>query len=369
MANLGYLQLTRECKQHCRFCSNPPSGVDLVEDELRAMIDDLVARAYDGVILTGGEPTIAPLLVPAIRYARERGLFVRMISNGQRLAELAFLRELVDAGLTHVHLSLHSSRFEVHDFLTQTPGSAALLTTALGHVGRLAAEGRAITSDINTVINAFNSDHLDETVRWITTNHPHVRHFVWNNMDPNLNRAERNPDVIPRLAEMEVSLRRAMEHLHATGRSFRAERVPLCYMPTFAWASTETRKIVKEEERCIRFLDRKGFVLQRQFLHGKAPACDACALDPVCAGLYSMGYHYDPAELFPLSGDPVTVMRDVLRREPEPELVERVLARRGMRSDEQPDDHGMRRPGGATIEPPTGPAASAAVVHPRARHG
>ena len=361
MANLGYLQLTRECRQHCRFCSNPPSGVELGEAEMEASLDDLVARRYDGVILTGGEPTIAPLLLPAIAGARRRGLFVRMITNGQRLAELGFLRSLVDAGLSHVHLSLHSARPGVHDFLTQSPGAFDLIDAALGHVGALAAAGHPITADINTVINAYNADHLDETVRHVIERHPHVRHFVWNNMDPNLNRAERNPDVIPRLAEMELSLRRAMELLHQSGRSFRAERVPLCHMPAFAWASTETRKIVKEEERCIRFLDRKGFVLQKQFLHGKAAACDACALDPVCAGLYSMGYHYDPAELFPVAGDPVAVMRAVLRREPEPELVARVLARRGLRSDEQPDDHGLRREGGGSVAPPS---PSARVVHP-----
>ncbi len=344
MANLGYLQLTRECKQACRFCSNPPSGVDLTEEEMHGLIDDLVGRGYDGVILTGGEPTIAPLLLPAVHYAKSRGLFIRMITNGHRIAEREFLRELVEAGLTHVHLSLHSSRAIVHDFLTQTPGSHGHIDSALAHVAAL-----GITADINTVINAFNSDHLDETVRWVVSHHPHVRHFVWNNMDPNMNRAERNPDVIPRLGEFELSLRSAMRFLSSTGRSFRAERVPLCFMAEFPEASTETRKIVKEEERCIRFLDRKGFVLQKQFLHGKAAACDRCAMDAVCAGLYSMNYHYDPAELFPLLGDPVAVMRAVLRRDPEPELVERVLARRGLRSDEQPDDHGQRLAGGGTV--------------------
>jgi MoaA/NifB/PqqE/SkfB family radical SAM enzyme len=357
MANLGYLQLTRECKQACRFCSNPPSGVSLAEAEMRASIDDLVARGYDGIILTGGEPTIAPLLLPAVQYANENGLFIRMITNGQRISELEFLRELVENGLTHVHLSLHSGREAVHDFLTQTPGSHAHIDRALGHVATL-----GITADINTVINAYNSDHLDETVRWVVNRHPHVRHFVWNNMDPNMNRAERNPDVIPRLGEFELSLRRAMRFLTQTGRTFRAERVPLCFMPEYAESSTETRKIVKEEERCIRFLDRKGFVLQKQFLHGKAAACDACALDPVCAGLYSMGYHYDPAELFPVAGDPEAVIRAVLRREPEPALVARILARRGQRSDEQPDDHGLRAEGGGTVSTPEA-RESARVVH------
>ena len=344
MANLGYLQLTRECKQFCRFCSNPPSGVDLAEEEMRRSLDDLVARGYDGVILTGGEPTIAPLLLPAIRYAAGRGLHVRMISNGQRLAERAFIAELVEAGLRHVHLSFHSCRPEVHDYLTQAPGAWALIVAAMRNCAEL-----GVQNDINTVINAANSDHLHETVMWICDTFPHIRHFVWNNMDPNMNRAERNPDVIPRLREFEVSLRLAMTWLERAGRSFRVERVPLCYMQGFEHCSTETRKIVKEEERCIRFLDRKGFVLQRQFLHGKAAVCDACSLDPICAGLYSMGYHYDPAELFPVWRDMAAVMERVLRRPPAPELVARIEARRGMRSDEQPDDHGLRLEGGGTI--------------------
>jgi len=44
----------------------------------------------------------------------------------------------------------HSSRREVHDFLTQTPGAWDKITAALTNVGKLQAEGLAITSDINT---------------------------------------------------------------------------------------------------------------------------------------------------------------------------------------------------------------------------
>src|SRR5262249_27029577 len=114
MANLGYLQLTRNCLQHCRFCSNPPTGVELTEPEMCAMVDELVDMGYDGVTLAGGEPTLSPLLPAALRYARERGLFSRMITNGQRLADADFFRECVDNGLTHIHVSLHSYRREVH---------------------------------------------------------------------------------------------------------------------------------------------------------------------------------------------------------------------------------------------------------------
>src|SRR5204862_477636 len=186
-----------------------------------------------------------------------------------------------------------------------------------------------ITSDINCVINVWNCDHLHENVRWICENFPVIRHFVWNNMDPDGNRAEENPDCIPRHYEFQVSLEKAMDYLVSTGRSFRAERVPLCYMRRYAWASTEARKIIKEEERCIRFLDYKGFIHQKEFLHGKGDACDSCRFDPICAGMFSMAKSYDERELSPIFDDPTSVIAQVLRREPSPELVSRLMARRG----------------------------------------
>jgi MoaA/NifB/PqqE/SkfB family radical SAM enzyme len=339
MANLGYLQLTRGCLQACRFCSNPPTGVELSEPEMCGEIDRLAELGYDGVILTGGEPTLSPLLFPALAHARARGLHSRMITNGQRLSKKEFFRKAVDAGLTHIHVSLHSHRREVHDFITQYPGAWDHLTACLSHVPEM-----GISCDINTVINTYNADHLHEIVAWLGEEFPFIRHFVWNNMDPDGNKAEENPDCIPRHYEFQVSLELAMEYLVRTGRTFRAERVPLCYMPRFAWASTETRKIIKEEERCIRFLDQKGFVRQLEFLHGKGRACERCRFDPICAGMFSMAKTYDERELSPVFEDPLPVIRAVLDREPDAGLVERILSRRGRRSlTEQPDDGARAR--------------------------
>jgi len=332
MANLGYLQLTRNCLQHCRFCSNPPTGVDLTEASMRSLIDELVDLGYDGVILTGGEPTLSPLLFPALDYAKKRGLFNRMITNGQRLEDFDFFKECVDHGLEHIHVSLHSYREEVHDFITAYKNAWSTLVRCLEHVPKL-----GISCDINTVINSYNADHLDLTVRWICERFPFIRHFVWNNMDPDGNRAEENPDCIAQHHDFMVSLEKAMDYLFETGRSFRAERVPLCFMKKYAWASTETRKIVKEEERCIQFLDTKGFVHQLEFLHGKGRACDHCNWDDICAGMYSMAKTFDERELSPIFDSYEPVLQAILGREPSEELRAKLQARKGRRSTtEQP---------------------------------
>lgn len=296
MANIGYVQITRLCNQKCRFCSNPEIEATLELDEIKRRVRDLADRGYYGVIFTGGEPTLVDCLPDAIRHAREIGLKTRLITNAQKISDIELLRSLKDAGLDLVNISLHSCRESLQGFLTEKPDSLRHIAKALENIGDLGME-----VNINTVINKYNADHLDLNVRWLTRNFPFIRHFVWNNIDPTMNRASQNPDTIPRLSDFELSLLRAMRFLDRTRRSFRVERVPLCYMAEYAHCSTETRKIVKGEERVVHFLeDARSVVRQTEFEHGKAACCEVCTLNPICAGLYEMDKYYTSSELYPL---------------------------------------------------------------------
>jgi MoaA/NifB/PqqE/SkfB family radical SAM enzyme len=271
-------------------------------------IDDFVARKYFGIILTGGEPSLSEIVPEITRYACERGLHVRMITNGSQLARPELAERYRAAGLRHFHVSIHSYREETEDFLTGVKGSFQKAMAALENLGRADA-----TVNINTVINRFNADHLDHNVRYFTGRFPFIRHFVWNNLDPSMGRAETNRDTAHRLADFELSLARAMRFLDRTGRTFRVERVPLCYMTEFAHCSTETRKIIKGEERMVHFLDEKGTIRQTDFVHAKAEVCRGCSLDPICGGLFELGDHYDLAELHPVFVPRDAIIRRVLR--------------------------------------------------------
>jgi MoaA/NifB/PqqE/SkfB family radical SAM enzyme len=301
------MQVVRGCNQYCRFCSNPSSGWMLDLETAQRQVDDFVKRGYFGIILTGGEPSLSDLIPDIARYASGRGLHVRMITNGSKLARPGLAETYVAAGLRHFHVSIHSCREDLEDFLTGVRGSHELAMQALEHLGAAGA-----TVNINTVINKFNADHLDENVRVFTSRFPFLRHFVWNNLDPSMGRAETNLDTLPRLADFELSLARAMRFLHKSGRTFRVERVPLCYMPEFAHCSTETRKIVKKEERIVHFLDDKGTVRQTDFKHRKADVCTRCPLDDICGGLFELGDRYDISELHPVFVDPAPIVAKVL---------------------------------------------------------
>ena len=263
---------------------------------MKVLVDDFVRREYFGVILTGGEPTLHPELPKIAEYASSCGLHVRMITNGSRLADPEFAREIADAGVKIVHVSVYSVRPEVEEVLRGTPNTLEKAYAAVRN-----AHEYGVEVNINCVINKLNADHLHENIDFWVEHHPYIRHFVWNNLDPSMGRAEVNQaKFTPRLADFEVSLQKALRRLYATGRTFRVEKVPLCYMTEFAWASTETRKIVKGEERIVHFLDKKQTVRQTDWEHIYSDSCEHCSLRPICGGLFDRGNAYDPNELYPV---------------------------------------------------------------------
>ncbi|MDD5066910.1 MAG: radical SAM protein [bacterium] len=300
MANLYYIQVTRKCNQECRFCSNPPNERVLSLKEGEKLIRYYKKKGCDGLIFTGGEPTLSPHLPEFLRSALIKKVPARIITNGQNLADINYLRSLKEAGLYHVHISLYSHQPKVQAFLTRNKDSLKNIIQALKNIGKTGG----IAVNINTVINHYNAGHLLENVRWLTEDFPFINHFVWNNLDPSTTRAQKNKDTIPKLHELELSLHEAMVYLSGHKKTFRVERLPLCYLPEYEDVSTEARKIVKKEDRSTFFLDDRGFLNEKDWDHkwgySKADCCACCSIRSVCPGLYRKDRYYSSQELYPV---------------------------------------------------------------------
>ncbi len=309
MANTGYIQVTRRCNQNCRFCSNPERDADISLADGIAMIDEMRDRGYLFVIFTGGEPTLSVYLPAFISHCRDSAFMHKLISNGQNLADMQYLDSLVTAGLHHVCISLHSHIPDIQDFLTSTPGSSAKLRRALDNI----SAHPTLTLDILCTINRYNSQHLCGIVDYLLENVPKFAHITFNNLDPMMNRATDNPDAIPTLSGMFTQLTLAMRTLSNAGKPFQVERVPLCFMAEFPHLSTETRRIVKAEERLTYFLDDRGCLLWKDWFHDKADCCAVCSLNEICAGLFQMDKHYFSHELRPIFIDAEPVKLKILR--------------------------------------------------------
>jgi len=297
MAKLGYLQVTRHCNQQCIICSNPPIEKKLSLKKAKGKIDEIKSEGGEGVIITGGEPTLYEKLPVLIAYADEKGVFPRIITNGQKMADFKYAKSLKVAGLQHLHLSIYSYRAEIQATISGNKDSLTNIVKTLSNLRKL----ESITVDINIAISKLNADHLAKTVAWLVKEYPFVQHFVFNNLDPFMNRASENAQhVVPRLRDFELELHRALKILTEKKKTFRVERVPLCYLTEFEFACTETRKIVKEESRTVYFLDKKGKSTQNEWKSEKTSCCDKCSLNDICAGLYGWGRYYSTIELSPV---------------------------------------------------------------------
>ena len=72
----------------------------------------------------GGEPTMHEALTTWIRLARDLSFDrVSIQTNGRRLSVQEYAAGLVEAGLTHVEISLQGHNASLHDYHTRSPGS------------------------------------------------------------------------------------------------------------------------------------------------------------------------------------------------------------------------------------------------------
>ncbi len=293
MARLSYIQVDRVCNQSCLFCSNPDTGEFMPLAKAKALVEMYKSNGDDGIIISGGEPTLYENLPELIAYCRVQKMPARIITNGQKTADLQYFRQLAEAGLQHMHVSVHSHRAAVQAELTHNRDSLANIVKTIYYAGKL-----GINIDINCCINSYNQDHLHEMVEWLCGKFPFLHHFSFNNLDPSMNRVDDNPHVIPKFAVLGPSLRKAFRYLEDSGRSFRVSKVPLCHIgEEFAYAVMETRKTILGESRTLYFLDDRKFVMQSDWQHGKTEICRSCPADTICAGVWGLGRAYDPAEL------------------------------------------------------------------------
>ncbi|MBL4683648.1 MAG: radical SAM protein [Nannocystaceae bacterium] len=154
------IEVTLACDGACRFCAQ--QGLARKDVSAAAVAQAIAEAAAAGheITLTGGEPTRRAELTQWVAMARELGApAVGLQTHGRALADAALTTNLVDAGLTDIHLSIHGARPEVHDYHTSATGS---LTATLDGLRALRQRGPEITVVASTVVTRSNFRVLAE---------------------------------------------------------------------------------------------------------------------------------------------------------------------------------------------------------------
>ena len=160
------LALTYRCNVGCAHCYNL-AGREVPElgtAEWIKVFRTLWDAGTPHLTFTGGEPTLRDDLPRLIQAAEELGFITGLQTNGRRLADRGFVRELKACGLDHVQITLESHSEKVHDAMVGAPGAFDETVQA---VRNCLEEG--LYTITNTTLTAKNAPGIGETVGFIAS--------------------------------------------------------------------------------------------------------------------------------------------------------------------------------------------------------
>jgi uncharacterized radical SAM superfamily Fe-S cluster-containing enzyme len=168
------IDLTNRCNMMCDPCFMDANQVgyvhELTLDEVKQLLDDALSikpRRQMTVQFSGGEPTISPIFLDAVRYARTVGYFsVQAATNGIRFAqEPEFAQQAREAGLRIAYLQFDgvSERANAHRKV------ANLFDVKLRAIENLHAAGIDICLVV-TIVNTVNDQEVGPIVKFALQN-------------------------------------------------------------------------------------------------------------------------------------------------------------------------------------------------------
>ncbi len=99
---------TSRCQMQCKFCQvevESPTFEDMSQDDFEQIFSDYGDAK---LTLSGGEPSLHPQVISFFEEAKKRNLTTQLATNGVRLADEAFVRQLAEADVGEVRLSIES---------------------------------------------------------------------------------------------------------------------------------------------------------------------------------------------------------------------------------------------------------------------
>jgi uncharacterized radical SAM superfamily Fe-S cluster-containing enzyme len=168
------IDLTNRCNMMCEPCFMDANQVgyvhELTWEDIKQLLDnsaEVKPRRQLSVQFSGGEPTLSPYFLDAVRYARKVGyISVQAASNGIRFAqEPEFCGAAKKAGLRFVYLQFDGVTNEANSH--RKVGN--LFEVKQKAIDNLYAAGVDVAL-VTTIVNTINNDQVGPIVRFMADN-------------------------------------------------------------------------------------------------------------------------------------------------------------------------------------------------------
>jgi len=219
------LILDYDCNLACDYCTITPTmrerrlEASAIAGEMRRARRD----GYEAVSFTGGEPTIRPDLIPLVRRSRDLGFTDRKLqTNGLLLAEPVNLRRAIDAGLTRIHVSVHTHEAAAYEAMVRRAGTFRLLEAALEALVDAPVE---LATDL--ILKTDTLPRLSGAVDWLGERGVRAVNLWFVSLtDGNRD----NLESLPRMTEAVATIRGAAAKAERWGITLRSLHLPRCLL-------------------------------------------------------------------------------------------------------------------------------------------
>lgn len=123
---IGYLAITDICNYKCANCPYKCNVGKVMEyEEIKKYIEENDNR-MQGIVLSGGEPTIHPDFIKILKYLNSKEKYVTILSNGSKLSNSDFvnkIKENFDVSRLNIVMTVYNFNKKRHDEGTGIKGS------------------------------------------------------------------------------------------------------------------------------------------------------------------------------------------------------------------------------------------------------
>ena len=168
------IDLTNRCNMMCDPCFMDANQIGFVHEltceDIKQLLDDAISirpRRQLSVQFSGGEPTLSPHFLDAVRYARKVGYeVVQVATNGIEFAKRPeFARAAAEAGLRYAYLQFDG----VGNGANSHRGVGNLFDVKLQAIENLFNAGVSIVPVI-TIVNGLNNEQVGQVIRFALDN-------------------------------------------------------------------------------------------------------------------------------------------------------------------------------------------------------
>jgi radical SAM protein with 4Fe4S-binding SPASM domain len=174
----AYWGVSSRCNFRCRYCyadCGAPAKEEtqryLTSQENRRIIDKITDHGFPEIVFTGGEPLLNKDVFDMAEYAKEKGLFVGLLTNGSLIKNHDVEKFKT---FNYVKISLDSMREEENDYL-RGRGSYRLIVDAIDLL-----RSNNIDVHIGTVLTRINRDSLKDLINGLYNTYNIKRHTIAN---------------------------------------------------------------------------------------------------------------------------------------------------------------------------------------------